>query len=155
MKTPRLVAEHSTTFLTYALVGLGGTAIDVGVFALLIAATPLGTSLPGHIAAATVSFLLAVVNNYVWNRRYTFAHRKDRHRKQFTKFFIVSCIGWLLNIAFLTLYSSLIYDALLLQYAADAAYVLPTLGSVTAKIAASITVLLYNYLANSYWTFRA
>lgn len=123
------------TFIKYSVVGVSGTVIDVGLFALLIATTPLESSTTGHVTAASLSFLAAVINNYVWNRRWTFRDRTSRVRTQFTKFFIVSCGGWLLNTLSLLLFSLAI-------------------SPVVAKLGASGVVLAYNYSANRSWTFR-
>lgn len=141
-----LVRRNAKVFLKYALVGVTGTLLDVGLFALLIATTPLGDSVGGRIVAATISFVIAVVNNYTWNRLWTFADRKSSVRKQFGKFFVVSCGGWLLNVAFLTLFSWVLIETF-------------AFGSVTggtlAKILASGVVLSYNFVANKIWTFKA
>ncbi len=134
-----------TTFIKYATVGAVGTLIDVGVFTLLVATTPLGDTYEGRIAAASCSFLLAVVNNYIGNRAWTFRNTDRRVGAQFTKFFLVSCIGLVLNAAALTLVSWLISTVVMPSTATHAA----------SKLVASGVVLLYNYFANSRWTFRA
>lgn len=140
------VKNNAATFAKYAVVGATGTAIDVGLFALLVACTPLGASAGGRIVAATFTFVLAVANNYTWNRRWTFADRKSEVRKQFAKFFVVSCGGWGLNIAFLSLFSWILIHALFFG---------SVLGSALGKILASCVVLAYNFAANKLWTFRA
>lgn len=124
-----------TRFVKYAIVGATGTAVDLGVFALLLIATPLGATFVGRVVAATMSFVLAVLNNYVLNRSWTFADRLTTHREQFTKFFAVSCVGWLIHIAAFSLFSLIFI-------------------SIVAKAAASAVVLIYNYGANALWTFK-
>lgn len=138
------VNNHGATFFKYAMVGATGTVIDVGVFALLLHFTSLGDAISGHIVAATISFILATVNNYQWNRVWTFKHHHATHR-QFTKFLVVSVGGWLLNAGLLALFS-----AIILQIAGD----LPTWASVLIKMSVSSFVLMYNFLANRFWTFR-
>ncbi len=140
-----LVRRNAKVFLKYALVGVTGTVLDVGLFALLIITTPLGDSISGRIVAATISFILAVVNNYTWNRRWTFADKKSNVRQQFSKFFLVSCGGWFLNVAFLTLFTWVLIEMFAFGDVS---------GSTLAKILASGVVLSYNFVANKIWTFK-
>ncbi len=137
--------KHGSAFLKYVVVGVIGTLLDVGLFTLLIAQTSLGNTWTGHITAATLSFLVAVINNYVLNSLWTFQSKKTTDKKQFSKFFLVSCLGWLLNVTFLSLFSWAI--AILIGS-------LPPLASAVAKICASGVVLIYNFIANRFWTFR-
>jgi putative flippase GtrA len=141
----KAIKKHSVPFLKYALVGVSGTVIDVGLFTLLIAKTPLGISYAGHIIAATISFTLAVLNNYTWNRKWTFRHHKAEDKKRFMKFFLVSCGGWVLNTTFLTVFSSILLLML--------GFLTPGVSAL-AKICASGVVLIYNFIANRFWTFR-
>lgn len=145
--------NHGKVFLKYAVVGVSGTLIDVLLFTFLIATTPLGNTIGGHVAAATVSFVLAVVNNYTWNRKWTFRSHKAAIHRQFTKFFLVSSGGWLLNTLFLTLFSFVLLQFFIGGIVVPQSDVLPTWGSTLAKIGASCVVLVYNFLANRFWTF--
>lgn len=146
--------KHAQVFLKYALVGIVGTIIDVGLFTLLVAATPLGDSLVGKVAAASISFVVAVLNNYLLNSAWTF-ERSVKNKKQFSRFVTVSIGGWLLNITFLALFVWLLHSALVSAALVLWSDPLPTWSSTLAKIGASITVLIYNFLANRFWTFKA
>ena len=53
-------------FLRFCLVGASGYAVNLAVYAGLLAA---GLH---YLAAAAVSFLVAAVSNYAWNRAWTF-----------------------------------------------------------------------------------
>ncbi len=146
-KLNQLKQQHGLVFLKYAAVGISGTIIDVGLFTFLISTTFLGGSPALHAVAASTSFILAATNNYYWNKRWTFAAaKKEAVKKQFAKFLLVSAGGWLLNICFLTIFSAAL-DQLFTG-------TLPTWGSALAKILASIAVLMYNFLANRFWTFK-
>lgn len=141
MNPRHLAKHHASTFFRYALVGASGTLIDVGIFTLLVAKTVLWPW-----AAATISFIAAVLNNYTWNRKWTYAHQKKTNSKQFEKFFLVSCGGLILNILFLSLFRSsftVFWNPL------------PLWGLTLAKIGASGCVLLYNFLLNTFWTFSS
>jgi putative flippase GtrA len=151
----RFGQQHAHTFFKYALVGISGTVIDVGLFTFLIAATFLGSSPILHAVAASTSFVLAVTNNYYWNSRWTFAADSlAGSKKQYAKFLIVSAGGWVLNIGFLTIFSAVIYQLMISASFIDGVAPLPTWGLTLAKITASIAVLAYNFIANRFWTFK-
>ena len=72
--------KEFTIFIKYATVGVTGTALDVGslyVFVDLL-------HIPVLVAAA-LSFILAVVNNFVLNKIWTFRNNSRNFRKQFIK----------------------------------------------------------------------
>lgn len=140
--------QHSLMFGKYVVVGLAGTVIDVGLFAVLIARTFLGTDIVGRVVAASVSFVAAVINNYYWNRRWTFRNANNAVGRQFILFLLVSLGGWLLNTILFIAFSWLIIEL------SDLAQPL-TWMSITAKVAASGLVLLYNYILNRSVTFRS
>lgn len=143
--TTRFFEYHGKPFLKYALVGITGTLIDVGLFTWLVTILPSGETIRGHVIAATMSFVFAVTNNYVWNSRWTFKEYARRDRRQFLQFLMVSCVGWALNTFAVTLFSSIA-----LQMFGS----LRPMVSAGAKICASGVVLMYNFIVNRYWTFR-
>lgn len=151
----KIQQQHGLVFLKYALVGISGTFIDVGLFTFLIATTFLGSTPVLHAVAASTSFVLAVTNNYYWNSRWTFADAsRAGSKKQYAKFLLVSTGGWLLNLFFLTIFASLLCQLLIGAGLLAAGAAIPTWGLTLAKIAASIVVLVYNFLANRFWTFK-
>ncbi len=154
-KLQQLRQQHGLVFLKYALVGISGTFIDVGLFTFLIATTFLGSTPALHAVAASTSFILAVTNNYYWNSRWTFAaDNRAGSKKQYAKFLLVSTGGWLLNLFFLTIFSAALYQLLISSSFIAGGAPIPTWGLTVAKIAASIAVLMYNFLANRFWTFK-
>ena len=147
MKLPHIIQKHGKAFTKYAIVGVAGTVIDVGLFTVLIAMTPLGFTSLGHTAAASISFVLAVINNYYWNSKWTFAAETSKaSNKRFAKFFFVSCIGFVLNLMFLSIFASILSIAFVTML---------TLDLTIAKVGASGCVLIYNFIANRFWTFKA
>ena len=120
-----------TVFMRYATVGVAGTALDVGslyVFVDLL-------HIPVLVAAA-ISFMLAVVNNFILNKIWTFRNKSRNFRKQFIKFFIVSVIGLVLTEICMAVF----------VYLLDIWYIV-------SKLLTSVIVLMWNFLANKNWTF--
>ncbi|MDX6442630.1 MAG: hypothetical protein QOE43_2359, partial [Gaiellaceae bacterium] len=68
----------------FCAVGAVGYLINLGVYALL-----LGAGLH-YLLAATLSFLVAVANNYWFNRHWTFRERRAGVAAQGMRFFLIS-----------------------------------------------------------------
>ena len=69
----------------FCAVGASGYAVNLTVFALAV-----GVLHAHHLAAATLAFVVAVTNNFWWNRHWTFAAREGCPRFQATRFLAVS-----------------------------------------------------------------
>lgn len=148
MRIKNFVKGNWKFFIKYSIVGSTGTVLDVGGFGLLIAYTALGGSLVTRVIAASISFSAAVINNFTWNRLWTFRDQRSHVKTLFIKFFAVSVGGLILNIILLTGFSILF--ASLLSIPSDD---LPVIFSIAAKLSAAALVLFYNFLMNRYWTF--
>ncbi|OGS42317.1 MAG: hypothetical protein A3K67_06605 [Euryarchaeota archaeon RBG_16_62_10] len=100
-----------------------------------------------YLWAATIAFVVADTNNYIWNRLWTFKS-KAKIQFQYFQFLVVSVAGLLLNLLLLWL---LVDNALpALDVEMDKASLL-LLGS---QVVAIFIVSLFNFGANSLWTFR-
>jgi putative flippase GtrA len=71
-------------------VGASGYAVNLTVFALCVG--PLGLH---HLIAATCAFVVAVTNNFWWNRHWTFRARQGHAGFQAARFFAVSTAAFL------------------------------------------------------------
>lgn len=120
-------------FIKFSVVGASGALIDFGVLYSLVQFLWVH-----YIAAATISFLLAVANNFFWNKYWTFRDRDRRLGRQFFQFLIVSTIGLGLNNTVLCA----LVEGVGLWY-------------MWAKVFATGLVWAWNFTANKYWTFRA
>ncbi len=132
MKQKESLLQKYTVFVKYALVGFTGTAVDVG--SLYVFVDFLHINL---LAGTALSFILAVINNFVLNKYWTFQNRSSNIRKQFIKFLIVSLIGLFLTELCMVFF---VYG-LHIWYLAS-------------KLLTSGLVLMWNFLANRYWTFK-
>ena len=115
----------------FGLVGGSGYVINLGVFTLL--AGGLGAH---HAIAAVGAFCVAVTNNFLWNRYWTFGPGTGSAHFQAARFFAVSLASLGLNIAVLEL--------------------LVSSGSVSELGAQAIAVAVampFNFLGNKLWAF--
>ncbi|MGX6447789.1 GtrA family protein [Patulibacter sp. S7RM1-6] len=82
----------------FAVVGLAGTVVNLGVYA--VAAGPLGLDFR---LAAIVGFLVAVTNNFALNRAWTFRGARGHAGFQAARFVAVSLAGLVVNLVVLHL----------------------------------------------------
>jgi putative flippase GtrA len=118
-------------FLSFALVGVVGTAAHYLVLAILveIVAAPV-------LLATTAGFVVGAEINYALNRRFTFVSTSPHH-VALPKFLTVAATGALLNAAVVALF----VEVALWHY-------------LLAQLLATVTVLGWNFVANLAWTFR-
>jgi dolichyl-phosphate beta-glucosyltransferase len=130
-------------FLKYAVVGTIGTVVDVGTLYLFVEYVHIPL-----LISTTLSFILAVINNFILNKYWTFQNTNSNIRKQFIKFLIVALIGLGLTLILMYLFVYIINipDIIL--------YNIGIKGYVLSKLLTSIIVLLWNFLGNKYWSFK-
>lgn len=130
--------QRQTTFLRYVVVGVLGTGIDLGALYLLTRLSGIDPRTSWLFPCfVTIAFLLAVVNNYVLNRLWTFGSRSSKVSTEFMRFLLVSVGGLLLTQGLMWLLVSLLGIWYLL-----------------AKAMTSLMVLIWNFGLNKFWTFR-
>ena len=128
----KFIAKKYAVFFKYAIVGCLGTAIDLGSLYIFV------DLLHIHLLFSTaMSFMLAVINNFTLNKYWTFQNKSSNIRKQFIKFLIVSTMGLVITESCMVLF---VYG-LKIWY-------------MSAKLITSGLVLMWNFLANKYWTFK-
>ena len=126
-------------FSRFLAVGAVGTFLDFSLLTLLKLAGLL------TLFANTFSFTAGLINNFTWNRLWTFHDATQADwRRQLVQFTMVSLVGLALNNAIL-LWLEMPLGQLLGQ---------PAWGYVPAKVAATAVVVFWNYFANRKWTFK-
>jgi len=115
----------------FGLVGGSGYLINLGVFAVL--AGSLGVH---HAIAAVGAFCVAVTNNFLWNRYWTFGPGEGPAHFQAARFFAVSLASLGLNLAILELLVSN-----------------HVMGELPAQAIAVAAAMPFNFLGNKLWTF--
>ena len=118
--------------LKFGLVGASGYLINLAVFALL--ADSLGVH---HLVAAIGAFCVAVTNNFLWNRYWTFGPGEGPAHFQAARFFTVSLASLGLNLAVLELLISN-----------------HVTGELTAQAIAVAVAMPFNFVGNKLWTFN-
>lgn len=114
----------------FCVVGGTGYVVNLAVYTLLLEVAGLH-----YISAAVGSFLVAVTNNYTWNRLWTFRSQRGGVAYQGARFFLVSTLALVANLAVLHGLVSL------------------GLGEVIAQAIAIVLVTPVNFVGNKLWSF--
>ncbi|MBK6647372.1 MAG: GtrA family protein [Anaerolineales bacterium] len=131
--------KEATRFARFLTVGAVGTVLDFSILTLLKLA-----GLP-TLFANSISFTAGLLNNFTWNRLWTFGDSaKVDWRRQLAQFTLVSLVGLALN-NLIVLSLEGLFGAML--GSSQWAY-LP------AKVIATGMVVFWNYFANRMWTFK-
>lgn len=127
--------------LRFMTVGLSGTILDFAVLTVLKEVFIFPT-----LIANTLSFSAGLLNNFTWNRLWTFSDvQRGNLMRQFLQFASISMVGLLLN------------NWIMLQLEAplDELLGLDGYGYLPAKVIATGIVFIWNYNANRHWTFKS
>jgi dolichol-phosphate mannosyltransferase len=116
----------------FLLVGLSGYAVNLAVFTFSLKVLTVH-----HIAAATIAFGVAVLNNFWWNRHWTFAARGGHAGFQAARFFAVSVTAFLIQVAVLEILISS-----------------EGMPKVAAQALSLVLATPVNFVGNKLWSFR-
>jgi putative flippase GtrA len=115
----------------FSTVGATGYVVNLAVYAALLRGLGLH-----YLAAAVCSFLVAVTNNYTWNRLWTFRTTRGHVAYQGMRFLVVSVLALTAN---LTLLKTLVTLGV---------------GKLPAQAVAVALVMPVNFVGNKLWSFR-
>jgi putative flippase GtrA len=115
----------------FCVVGASGYAVNLAVYTALLNGANWDYRL-----AATGSFVVAVTNNYVWNRLWTFRHSRGHFAFQGMRFFLVALLAYAGNLLILTV---------LVELGA---------GEIISQAIAIVLVTPANFVGNKLWSFR-
>jgi dolichol-phosphate mannosyltransferase len=128
-----LRAPHNWVQLAkFCAVGASGYVVNLAVYALLLNWAGLH-----YLVAALISFIVAVSNNYWWNRHWTFRGDRGHFAYQGMRFAVVSTVALGANLVILRL------------------LVGAGTGKVVAQAIAIILVTPLNFIGNKLWSFRS
>ncbi len=147
-------------FAKFLVVGTTGFVVDFGVFNLLLRAL----QFPPVLAQA-ISFTLAAINNFLWNRYWTYPDSRSKPLlRQFGMFFVLSAIGLLIRTPIFSLLSgpmvalveSMQYGPLagLIDFLTSTLHIsIEQLGLNAALAVAVLVVLFWNFFSNRFITY--
>ena len=127
-----LRAPHNWVQLAkFCVVGASGYAINLVVYTALLKWAGLH-----YLASAVCSFLVAVSNNYWWNRHWTFRGQRGHFAYQGLRFLVVSMAALGANLVCLRILVAL------------------GVGKIVAQAIAIVLVTPLNFVGNKLWSFR-
>ena len=136
--------ESLVQFLKFAAVGVSNTAVDWIVYGVITKFIVTATNFES--TAKAISFLVAMLNSYLWNTIWTFKKEygdstkggdNNAKGKIFAKFAVVSLIGWGINLA--------TFDFVRFHM---------NQGQIVSLVAASAAATLLNFFMNKLWTYK-
>ena len=117
--------------LKFCAVGASGYAVNLAVFWICVELVGLH-----YLLGATFAFVVAVTNNFWWNRHWTFKARGGAARFKAPRFFAVSILAFLVAAAVLELLVSV-----------------AGLPEVAAQAIAIVVATPLNFIGNKMWSF--
>ena len=115
----------------FSAVGVSGYVINLAVYTALLRGAGFH-----YTAAATCSFLVAVTNNYIWNRLWTFHDQRGHLGWQGLRFLVVALVAYAANLVVLSGLIALGED------------------KVVSQAIAVVLVTPLNFLGTKFWSFR-
>lgn len=122
--------ENWAQLVKFGAVGGSGYVVNLVVFAVLN-----GVFGVHHIAAAIGAFVVAVSNNFYWNRHWTFAAGDGHAGFQAARFLVISVAGLLINLVVLEL------------------LVRAGLSELPSQAISVAIAMPFNFVGNKLWTF--
>ncbi|RME08059.1 MAG: GtrA family protein [Anaerolineae bacterium] len=141
-----------TRFVKFAIVGSVGALVDFAVFNLL--ANLLGVH---PVLASVISFSVAVVSNFTWNRLWTYPDSRSKPLgRQFAEFALVNLIGGAIRTPIFALLHLPLERVFTLWEAPSALTGLTpaVLGNNLALAIVMVIIMFWNFFVNRYWTYN-
>jgi putative flippase GtrA len=124
-------SENWVELIKFTAVGGSGYVVNLAVFAFATSSLNLH-----HLAAAAVAFAVAVLNNFWWNRHWTFGASDGHAGFQAARFFAVSLFAFV--------FAAAVLEALV-RFTE-----MPALGAQAISIVAATPL---NFIGNKMWSF--
>jgi putative flippase GtrA len=141
--------QERTRFIKFMVVGAIGAVVDFGIMNLLskLFNMPL-------IIAGTISFICAIVSNFLWNRFWTYPDSRSRPiARQLFMFAIVNVAGLAIRLPILHYLEppmNTLFENLPVTLTLNA----EILGKNFTLMVAVGVVMLWNFFVNRYWTYN-
>lgn len=146
-----VVRKEASRFGKFLIVGALGFVVDATVFNIgaHLFHLPL-------IIAGTISFCAAIVSNFTFNRYWTYPDSRSKSiRRQLVQFTVVNLIGYGIRVTIFTLvttpYHVLVASLPWVTLSADGVEFFASNLTLGTSV---ITVLLWNFFVNRFWTYN-
>ena len=136
---PASLGPHLRQFVKFCLVGASGVIVNLAVFNLTMLLWRLAAGhdpLAAKYVGNALGFVVSVLTNYYFNRRWTF-RSSGEVRRELPKFFTVSIAAYLANLAVFTVCLTQLH-----------------IGANPSQLIAIACVMPVNFLLNKLWSFR-
>jgi putative flippase GtrA len=131
-------------FAKFAAVGAFNTFLDWGILNLLIALTGTAAGI-GYTIFKGISFIVANVSSYMWNKYWTFGSQEKASAQEFGRFFGVSIVGMIINMAI----ASIVVNVIGPQGGMS-----PEQWANVGALAATVASLGWNFVGYKLWVFK-
>ena len=141
-RVPAPHRKEAKRFVKFAIVGTIGFVIDTGALYLLVFLLHLNGE-NERLLAKAISFTLAVISNFTWNRRWTYPESRSKPiGKQMAQFFAMNLLGLGINLIVFKIADSLLVPLVDLR-----------LALAGAQVAAVTVAMFWNFGANRLVTY--
>ncbi|MCX6765665.1 MAG: GtrA family protein [Candidatus Moranbacteria bacterium] len=131
-------------FAKFGAVGAFNTFLDWGVLNILIALTGTAAGI-GYTVFKGISFIVANISSYLWNKHWTFGSQETANAQEMGKFFGVSVIGLIINISLASIVVNVI---------GPQAGMSPERWANVGALLATVVSLIWNFVGYKLWVFR-
>lgn len=128
----------------FAAVGAFNTFLDWGVLNLLIAITGIASGI-GFSFFKGISFIIAAISAYFWNKYWTFDSEKKSDKEEVGRFILISVSGFIINVGLASLIIFLFKTT---------TFVTPEQLANIAAACATLASLVWNFLGYKLFVFK-
>ena len=141
-------SQERMRFLKFMVVGVFGAVVDFGIMNLF--SKLFGMTL---VWAGTISFICAIVSNFIWNRYWTYPDSRSRPiASQLVMFFVVNVAGLAIRLPILHFLEPPMRG--LFVRLSLSVFTPEFLGKNFTLAVAVGVVMLWNFFVNRYWTYN-
>jgi putative flippase GtrA len=150
MSTILTNSRERTRFLRFATVGFIGAIVDFGVMNLLHQLLHFP-----FVLAGTVSFIIAMLSNFTWNRYWTYPDSRSKPvASQLVSFTLVSISGLIIRVPLLAILEPAM-ERLFLSLPIKLPFLSPVFIADNVTLGITIIIVMFwNYFVNRYWTYN-
>lgn len=131
-------------FAKFSAVGAFNTFLDWGILNLLMAIFGIAAGI-GFTIFKGISFIVANISSYLWNKHWTFGSQEKTTAQEFGKFFGVSVVGMIINMGI----ASIVVNVIGPQGGMS-----PEQWANIGALLATVASLIWNFVGYKIWVFK-